>query len=213
MMKHKIIPTIIAKNQNELNSLLNKYKKYFNYLQLDIMDGKFVKNKSNWFNFKLSKSYRYEAHLMVEDPEKWIKKNYSKFDAVIANFERVKNPLELIKFVKSKNKKIGFAINPETSIRKLWPYLKYLDRILILMVHPGKYNAKFMPKSLNKIKELRKTYANNIEVDGHMNPETIEQCRRVGANLFAVGSYLKDSKNLVVPIRLLNRALGIDSKL
>lgn len=206
-MKTRIIPTLIAKNQKDLDKLLKRYREYFRYFQVDVMDGKFVRNKSNWFKFKLDNNYRYEAHLMVNEPEKWIRKNYRKFDVLIANFEKVKNPIRLINFAKSKNKKIGFALNPETKIEKIKPYLRYLDRVLILTVHPGKYGAPFLRSSLRKIVRLRKTFKKDIEVDGHINPETIKLCKKAGANLFAVGSYLKDSKNVGKSIRELRKSL------
>ena len=206
-MKYKIIPTLIASNQKELDSLLNKYKNYFKYFQVDVMDGKFVKNKSNWFNFKLPKNFKYEAHLMVNDPEKWIKKNYKQFDVLIANFEKVKNPMKLIKFVKSKKKKIGFALNPETSIMFIEMYLKYIDRVLILTVHPGKYGATFLPETLDKIEMLRMKYQGNIESDGHTNLKTIKMYKNCGVNLFAVGSYLKNSKDIPKSIKELKNCL------
>ncbi len=195
-MKYKIIPTIIANNQKEIDDLLLKYKPYFKHFQIDVMDGKFVKNKSNWFDFKLPKGNLYEAHLMVDKPEDWIKKNYNKFDTLIANFEKVKNPNELIKFVKSKKKEIGFALNPETSLMHLMPYLKLIDVVLILTVHPGQYGAKFLPEILEKIEMLRMDYKGNIEVDGHQDFINIQKCKKAGANLFAVGSYLKNTNNL-----------------
>lgn len=206
-MNYKIIPTLIAKNQKELDSLIRKYKNYFNYFQVDIMDGKFVKNKSNWFNFRLDKNFKYEAHLMANDPETWIKKNYNKFEVLIANFERLKEPFNVIKFLKNKNKKIGFAINPETTIEKIEPYLHYLDVVLILTVHPGKYGAEFLPKTLIKIKSLRKVYNKDIEVDGSINPETIRLCKKSGANLFAVGSYIKNSESIRRAIKELSKIL------
>ena len=196
----KIIPTIIAKNQSEIDTLLKKYKD-FKYIQMDIMDGKFVENKSNWFKLKLPKNKKFEAHLMINNPEQWIEKNYKQFEVLIPNFERIKNPDKLIKFVKNKDRKIGFAINPETKINKIKPYLKDLDRILILTVHPGRYGAKFLYSEIKKIKKLRKIYSKEIEVDGHINSETIKKCKKAGANLFSVGSSLKESKNLKEAIK------------
>ena len=110
-MKNQIVPTVIAKTSEELTRMCNGLKKYSKRLQIDIMDGKFVENKSNYgFEYNLPKGVKYEAHLMVNNPEEWIKKNYKKFDIIIPNLEKVKNPKELIKFVKSKKKKIGFAL-------------------------------------------------------------------------------------------------------
>ena len=206
-MRTQIIPTIIAKNQKDIDSIVNKLNKYFKHFQLDIMDGKFVKNRSNWFKLKLNKKYSYEAHLMVDNPEEYIKKNYNSFDVLIANFEKVKNPKSLIQFVKSKKKKIGFALNPETSVMHLMPYWKDLDRILILSVHPGKYGADFIPETLEKIKMLRMEFKKYIEVDGHMNPKTIRLCKKAGANLFAVGSYLDNNKELKKAVVSLNKSL------
>ncbi len=206
-MKCRIIPTLIAKNQKELDSLFNRYKKYSKYFQIDVMDGKFVENKSNWFNFKLPKNYFYEAHLMIEDPDKWVYKNFNNVNVIIANFERVRNYIKLIKFCKNKKKKIMFAVNPETSVAKLKPYLKYLDGVLILAVHPGKYGAKFLPETIDKIKKLREIYKGDIEVDGHQDPKNIQSCRKAGANLFAVGSYLKNADDVGKAIKELKNVL------
>lgn len=206
-MKYQVIPTLIAKNQKELDALLDKYKKYSKYFQVDVMDGKFVRNKSNWFNFKLPKSFKYEAHLMVDKPEDWIKKNHKQFDVLIANFEKIKDPLGLIEFTKKKKKKIGFALNPETSVMHVMPYTKLLDRILILTVHPGKYGAEFLPETLEKIKMLRMEYNKDIEVDGHINPEILRLCKEAGANFFAVGHYLKESKDIDKAMKELNSKL------
>ena len=202
-MKTQIIPTIISKNQREFDEILDKYSEYYKHYQIDIMDGKFVKNTSNNFKLKLNKKYTYEAHLMVNNPEEWIKKNYKDYKIIIANYEKLKNPEDIIKFVKSKHKKIGFALNPETSIMHIMPYLKRLDRVLILTVHPGQYGAEFLKETLEKIKMLRMNYKKNIEVDGHINPETLKQCKKAGANLFAVGSYLKDSEDIKDSIKRL----------
>lgn len=204
----KIIPTIIAKNQEEFNELFLRYKNLFKTIQIDIMDGKFVKNKSNLFNIKLPKTHKFEAHLMINNPEDYIYKNYKKFDIIIANFEKVKNPKKLIEFIKNKKKKIGFALNPETSIMHLNPYLKNLDKILILTVHPGEYGAEFVKESLEKISMLRIIYKKDIEVDGHINEKTIKLCKKSGATSFAVGSYFKNSKNLKKDLNKLNNNFG-----
>ena len=75
-MKKVIIPAVIAKSQKELNGIFSKIKDSACLLQLDIMDSKFVPNSSLDFDFKLpQKKYKFEAHLMVEYPEKWVDEN------------------------------------------------------------------------------------------------------------------------------------------
>lgn len=194
-MNPEIIPAIIAHNQHELDRQLKTFKGLVKEVQLDIMDGIFVHQKSNWFNFKLQKTFHYQAHLMVENPEQWTEKNYKPFQTIIANIERVKKPKDYIQFVKSKKRKIGFALNPETPLTKIEPYLDDLDLVLILTVHPGKYGSPFLPNVLSKVETLAKIFRNNIELDGGMNPKTIQQGKKAGATSFAVGSYLQKSKN------------------
>jgi len=193
-MKMQVIPSIIANSQKELERRIGLVNS--NVYQLDIMDGKFVKNKSLMFDFKLSKNKKYEAHLMIKNPEKWIEKNWRKVDSIVFHFEAVKNPDKLIGLIKGKRKKAGIAINPGTKISKIKIHLDEIDFILVMAVNPGKYGSKFMPKMLYKIKEIRKINPKmEIEVDGGINDKTILKAKKTGANRFIVGSYLQNSKN------------------
>ena len=189
-----ILPSIIASDQKELNSLLKRYKSMS--VHLDIMDGDFVKNKSLWFDFKLPKG-KYEAHLMTTKPEMFIGKHYQDVDKFIVQIETVSNVDDLIDFVQSVKRKIFFALKPETPITKIKKHLKEIDGVLIMTVHPGKYGATFLPKMLNKVKAIRKLNKKiPIQVDGHMIPETISLAKSAGANIYVVGSYLHDVINV-----------------
>lgn len=196
----EIIPSIIAKNQKELDKRINKIKNHFSLIQLDIMDGKFVKNKSLNFDFKLPKGkQKYEAHLMLKTPEIWIKKNYKKCNTIIFHIEAVNNPEEIIKLIKSKKKIVGIAINPKTKIKKIKPFLKKISMVTILTVNPGKYGARFISSSLKKVKELKKLNSRlNIEIDGGINDKTIKKVKLTGANKYISGSYLQKSKNIKI---------------
>src|SRR3989338_1393757 len=111
----RITPSLIASTQEELEMRLEKVRGVSSYFQLDVMDGKFVPNNSLWFPFKLPKKFKYEAHLMVADPKKWVLKNISKVDSVIIHIETVQDVNTLISLVKKKNRKIGLGLNPGTS--------------------------------------------------------------------------------------------------
>lgn len=200
-MKKEIIPSIIANSRQELKQRINKVRNIAKLIHLDIMDGKFVQNNSLNFNFKLPKA-KYEAHIMLYNPKTWINKNAENFDTIIFHLETTKNPEEIIKLIKNKGKKAGIALNPETSIDKVKEYIKDIDKMLILTVHPGRYGSAFLPETLKKIEELRKLYPKlNIEVDGGINPNTIKKVQSSGANLFVVGSYLQNAIN---PKKVLN---------
>ena len=197
-MKKEVIPSLIAKNQKELNERFSKIKSQFRIFQLDVMDGKFVKNKSLMFNFKLPKGkFKYEAHLMVKNPKVWIIKNWKKADTIIFHIESTNDSKYLIKLIKSKKRKVGIAINPKTNVKKIIPFLNSIDMILIMTVTPGKYGSKFLPNVLKKVKEIRKLKPKlNIEVDGGINNKTIARAKKAGANRFILGSYLQKSKNV-----------------
>lgn len=197
-MKNKIIPAIIANSQEELEKRINKVKDHLSILQLDIMDGKFVPTHSLDFDFKLPKTNcKYEAHLMVNNPEEWVEKNWKIADVILVHIESTKEPEKIIELVKNKGKKIGFVLNPETPIEKIKPYLNQIDQVLIMTVDPGYYGSPFLPETLEKVKELRKLKPNlNIEVDGGINADTIKQAYKAGANLFVCGSYLQKSQDV-----------------
>jgi len=199
-MKNRIIPSLIAKNQKELDKRFDKVKVHSKIFQLDIMDGKFVKNKSLTFDFKLPKGKKYESHLMVRNPEEWIKENWKKSDSIIFHIESLKSEIEvkeIIKLIKSKKKKVGIALNPKTKVKKIISYLNSVDMVLVLTVKPGKYGSKFLPNTLKKVKEIRKLKPKlDIEVDGGISEKTISQARKAGANAFVSGSYLQKSRDV-----------------
>ena len=199
-MKKQIIPSLIAKTQKELEKRFDGIKNYSRVFHLDIMDGKFVRNKSLFFDFELPKGkFRYEAHLMIKKPEKWIKKNWKKSNLIIFHIESCKNESEvknLIKLIKSKRKKVGISINPKTKVKKIIPYLSLVNMVLVMTVVPGKYGSKFLPDALKKVKDIRKLKPQlDIEVDGSINLKTINHAYRSGASSFVVGSFLQKSKN------------------
>lgn len=197
-MKKMIIPAIIAKNEDELKKRILKVKDHVEIIQLDFMDGKFVPNESINFDFDLpDTNCKFEAHLMVEDPNLWIEKNHSKVDTILAHFESIDNPEKTIDLIKKYDKKAGFVLNPETKIDEIKDYIDDLEQILIMTVKPGFYGSKFLPEMERKIKKLREIAPDiDIEVDGGISDETIEIVNRAGANLFVSGSYIVKSEDV-----------------
>ena len=206
-MKPIIIPSIIAKNQKELNERIDKVGKYFKTLQIDVMDGKFVKSKSFSFDFKLPKEFKYEAHLMVNEPKRWIEKHGKKVDIIILHYKTIKDFEKIVKLIKSKKRKVGIAINPGIKAIEI-SYFDNVDLVLVMTVEPGRYGAKFLPETLGKIKTFRKLKPKiQIEVDGGINNKTIKLASKAGANRFVVGSYLQNSKNVRQAIAKLKNSL------
>jgi len=209
-LKKKIIPAIIAKSQQELEDKINKVKNNVEIVQLDIMDGKFVRNNSIDFDFKLPDAdCIFEAHLMIENPEEWIKKHIKKVDMVLAHIETCKKPKKLVELVKEKGKHVGFVLNPETPLSTIMDYIDDIDQVLIMTVKPGFYGSPFLPEMVAKIKKLREIKPDlDIEVDGGVTDKTINLVDRAGANMFVSGSYILKSEDVRQAIASLKRAIG-----
>ena len=198
MNRRRIIPAIIAKSQSELEERIAKVKDYVELIQLDFMDGKFVPSNSIDFDFNLPKTNcKFEAHLMINNPEDWIEKNYMKVDTILVHFESCNNPQKVIDLVKSKNKQMGFVLNPETPISEIEEYIDSLNQVLIMTVNPGFYGSPFLPEMLDKISELRSKAPDiDIEVDGGVTDKTIGLVNSAGANMFVSGSYIVKSDDV-----------------
>ena len=173
------------------------------FIHVDIMDGKFVKNKTMPFS-EMKYIYKYtskrlDVHLMVEDPSNYIplyaELNTECITIHVEIEEDIQKDLELIK---SYSIKCGLAINPDTKVKELIPYLPYLDEIIVMSVVPGAGGQEFIKETKNKLKELRSLLDSYnihalINVDGGVNDKTKDMC--VDADILTAGSYIVGSDN------------------
>ena len=181
------------------------------YIHIDIMDGKFVSNKT-WTTSEVKKFTSYstlplEVHLMVNNPSKYIE-DYALMNTsiIIFHYEAVKDINEMINKVKLYGLKVGIAINPETNINVLIPYLNMIDEVLIMSVHPGKSGQSFIEESLEKISVLKNiilegNYKTIISVDGGINNETGLLWKDAGADELVSASYIQ--KDIINNIKTL----------
>ena len=173
------------------------------YIHVDIMDGKFVKNKTMPFRemkhiYEFT-SKRLDVHLMVDDPSKYIPL-YAELNTEYITFhvevlEDIKNNIDLIK---SFSIKAGLAIKPGTKVNELIPYLPFIDMIIVMSVEPGEGGQEFIEESesrINEIRELIKSYNLDIviNVDGGINNNTVKKCN--SADIVVAGSYVISSDN------------------
>lgn len=182
------------------------------FIHIDIMDGKFVSNKT-WTTSEVKKFTSYstlplEVHLMVNNPSKYIE-DYALMNTsvIIFHYEAVKDINEMINKVKLYGLKVGIAINPETNINVLIPYLNMIDEVLIMSVHPGKSGQSFIEESLEKISVLKNiilegNYKTIISVDGGINNETGLLCKNAGVDELVSASYIhKDIINNIKTLK------------
>jgi ribulose-phosphate 3-epimerase len=196
-----IIPAILAKTEEDyevLVSELNAFDELKNSLvQIDFTDGIFVNSKTTYWDVfdKYPLNYEIEAHLMVQEPLSFLTRLSSyRFKRVVFHIE-VGNTEEIIRQIKERHMEVGLALNPETSLDSVVPYLSQIDVLLILGVNPGFGGQEFKSEVLDKVKEAFKlrnegSYSFKIEVDGGVNETTISAIQEAGADLLVVGSAL-----------------------
>lgn len=190
-LKNEILPAVISSDQKGLDEMLVKVKDFAENIMLDLMDGKFVPASSLDFPMTLTPGPRYQFHVMAVDPIDRLMGAPDEIDTIVLHAESLESIPDAIKAAKKKGVKLFIALNPETGIDVIKPYLDELDGVLIMSVHPGQYGAKFLPDQLEKVKAVRSLNKTiTIEVDGGMNDKTMGQAVAAGANQIASGSYI-----------------------
>lgn len=199
-----LISTSFLSSKNLIHDLRELDKTDTDYIHVDIMDGKFVKKKTMPFK-EMRNIYKYtnkrlDVHLMVKNPKRYIE-DYASLNTEYISFhiesdENIEKNLQLIKEYGIKS---GLAINPDTEIKELVPYLPLLDLVLVMSVEPGAGGQDFIVKTKDKIKELKILLSEynsdvKISVDGGVNDVTKEYC--TDCDILVSGSYIINGDNL-----------------
>ena len=182
------------------------------YLHLDIMDGKFVPNKTwtvrNLQTMLLGIRKPKDIHFMVRDVMKYVDEykvlqpEYMTFHYENGNIE------ELIQYIHSQNIKVGIALKPDTSVDYLIPYLDMVDLILVMTVEPGRGGQAFIEECASKVNELKilrdyNHYSYVIEVDGGINEQTATLVWN--ADCLVVGSYITNNEDYEMQVNRIKR--------
>lgn len=173
------------------------------YFHIDVMDGEFVENSTSKIMQEYSELIKQisniplDVHLMVKDIKKYIEE-YIALEPNIITFHyealQDKNKISpIIKHIKQNNIKVGIAIKPSTKLEEIYSILPYIHMVLIMTVEPGKGGQKLIPDTIEKIKELKQYIIENnididIEADGGINIENIENLKKVGLDIAVVGT-------------------------
>ncbi len=181
------------------------------YVHVDIMDGKFTDSVFDPIeelkHTVLSK--KLDVHLMTLDVLNWIEKlNNLNISYITFHSEIKENKKKIIEYIKSQKIKVGMAINPETKVSSIKPYLKDLDLVLVLGVNPGKGGQEFILNTVDKIEELKNLkkefgYKYKIEVDGGINDENAKLVEKAGCDIIVCGSFVCKRNNFQEQINLL----------
>ena len=168
------------------------------YIHVDVMDGIFVPSIS--YGMPVIKSVRkstdavFDVHLMITEPVRYIRDFVdSGADIITVHVEACKDINETIRDIKACGVRAAVAINPETPVDKIMPYLDDIDMALVMSVHPGFGGQKFIPDVLDKVRIIRSYYRDNnmdkdIEIDGGINFDNLPEVLEAGANVIVAGS-------------------------
>ncbi len=196
----------ILSNEYKPKELVSKFNQTdVDYIHLDIMDGKFVENKT-WSISEIKKiltnnTKKLDVHLMVKNPYKFIME-YALLDVeyITFHYEATKNNKkinELIEKTKELGIKVGLSINPNTNVNEIEEFLPKLDLILVMSVYPGESGQTFIKSVLYKIDILdklrkEKNYNFKIEVDGGINNENVLNLKEKNVDIVVSASFIQD---------------------
>jgi len=188
----RVVPAILTDDPAKLAVMARQTEGYAGYIQLDIMDGRFVPSHSITCQQAAAVSFEipWEVHLMVEKPEQQLE-CFKQAGArkVIFHYEATDSAGEVIFLARRLGLGVGLAVNPETPVSAVLPLVGQLDSVLFLAVHPGFYGAKFLPEVLAKITELRRARPDiEIGIDGGVKENNIKLIAGSGVNDIYVGS-------------------------
>lgn len=198
-MKMILAPSMLSADFKELGKEIQMIEENgAEYLHFDVMDGIFVPSIS--FGMPVLQSIRpatklvCDAHLMITEPIRYIEA-FAKAgaDFITIHLEACEDVEATIAKIRECGCRVGISICPETPVASLENLVDQVDMVLIMSVHPGFGGQKFIPESLDKIRELKamlekKGLDTDIQVDGGIYPHNVEEVILAGANIIVAGS-------------------------
>ena len=168
------------------------------YVHIDVMDGMFVPSIS--LGIPVIQSIRpvtkkvFDVHLMINEPIRYIEEFVKAGANIITiHVEACADVMATIDKIHSFGVKAGITLNPDTPVSAIEPYLSKVEMVLIMSVNPGFGGQKFIPASIDKIKEVKgllqkKNLDLDIEVDGGIKLDNVRVVLEAGANVIVAGS-------------------------
>ena len=206
MKNIQISPSILSADFSQLGAEIKKLEEGgADMIHIDVMDGHFVPNLTIGppviKTLRKYCSLKFDVHLMISPVHKYIEAYADAGADIITIHPEATDNLEAsILKIKKLNKKVGVSLNPESKIDLILDFLNKIDLVLIMSVNPGFGGQKFMPKVLDKIKELKKIQTEknidfDIEIDGGINFDNCKSAIDAGANILVSGTTIFKSND------------------
>jgi len=212
----QIVPSIFAADFVRLGEEIRRVEQAgAKMLHVDIMDGHFVPNFTMGTpvteSIRRFTSLKLDHHLMIEDPD-----TYAPIfieagaDSVSVHYEVCRNLDRTLHMIQDHGAKAGVVINPHTPVMLLESVLDIADYVLVMSVNPGYGGQRFIPHSLNKVRELCGMRRDRdlkfaIEIDGGVGPENIADVAKAGVDWVVAGSSVFRTPDAAEAVRDMQR--------
>ncbi len=201
-----IAPSILSADFTKLGDELTSIEEAgADWIHIDVMDGQFVPDITYGpIIVKAAKrvtSVPLDVHLMIQNPDQMIPAFINAgADLISVHVESCIHLNRTIQLIKDSGIQAGVALNPATPVSSLEWILDAIDYVLIMSVNPGYAGQKFIPNTLNKIRDLKndmekKKLSALIQIDGGVNEDTIADIAAAGTDAFVAGSAIFGSKD------------------
>jgi ribulose-phosphate 3-epimerase len=187
----------LNKEKNLSNALFSISNIGIDMIHYDISENESTLSIKDIKKLKKCTFLPFDIHISTKDPISQLQ------DILLEPTDRVAIPVEcnytIDKINKLKDKlncEIGLALNIETPIEQLFPYLEHINYILFMAVTPGVSGMSFDESVFEKIKIFREKYPEySITIDGGINDKTAMLTRPFMPDVLVSGSFILKEKN------------------
>lgn len=196
MAKPKVVPAILARNEEELFAMVEEVRSWKSPVHFDIVDGIFAKPKSATGSLVSRLLAGSEVHLMVQEPLRWKKALEQWKPSVVILHPESDGCSAMMTWCKNQHIKVRLALSLTTDIEVVQKFATKISGFHIMMGKIGKYGSALQPKRFVLLTALHERYPKLVfSVDVGINNTTWKTAQHAGASVAAVGSAIFTSKH------------------